>query len=65
MDKAYQIKGLLFRSDAGAFTINSSTGDALTNRRHRYYQSISEHADGERPDALSASQTWSAIPAIS
>ena len=60
MDGAYQVKGLLFRSDAGAFVINSSTGDSLTIGGAGI---INESVNAQTLNvslALSANQTWNA-----
>jgi len=60
MNGAFQVSSLLFRADAGAFTINSSTGDALTvggggiNNQSTATQTLNVDI------ALSANQTWTA-----
>ena len=60
MDGAYQIKGLLFRSDAGAFTINSSTGDSLTIGGAGIINQSANTQTLNVSIALSAAQTWTA-----
>ncbi len=60
MNGAYQVNSLLFRSDAGAFTISSSTSDTLTvggggiNNQSTSTQTLAV------PLALAANQTWTA-----
>lgn len=60
MDGAFQVNSLLFRSDAGAFTINSSTGDTLSvggggiNNQSVHTQTLNVAI------ALTANQTWTA-----
>lgn len=60
MNSAFQVNSLLFRSDAGAFTVNSSTGDTLSvggggiNNQSANTQTMNVNI------ALSADQTWTA-----
>ncbi|MBA4138342.1 MAG: hypothetical protein C0518_13605 [Opitutus sp.] len=60
MNSAFQVNSLLFRSDAGAFTINSSTGDTLSvggggiNNQSASTQTLNVNV------ALTADQTWTA-----
>ncbi len=60
MNGAFQANSLLFNSDAGAFTITSSTGDTLTiggggiNNQSTNTQTLNV------PIALNTSQTWTA-----
>jgi len=61
MNGAYQLNSLLFRSDAGAFTISSSTNDTLTvggggiNNQSTSTQTLTV------PLSLATSQTWTAV----
>lgn len=60
MNAAFQVNSLLFRSDAGAFTINSSTGDTMSvggggiNNQSEHSQTLNVSL------ALTANQTWTA-----
>jgi autotransporter-associated beta strand protein len=60
MDGAYQIKGLLFRSDAGAFTINSSTGDSLIVAGSGILNESASTQTLNVSVALTSNQTWNA-----
>ncbi len=60
MDGAFQIKSLLFRGDAGAFTINSSTGDTLTIGGGGVLNESTNAQTLNVPVYLSAGQTWNA-----
>jgi len=60
MTAAYQINSLLFRSDAGAFTISSSTGDTVTVGGGGIYNKSTETQTIGVPIAMAADQTWTA-----
>ncbi len=60
MNAAYNIHSLLFRDDAGAFNITSSTGDTLTVRGGGIYNDSTATQTLGVDIALGASQTWNA-----
>ncbi len=60
MDGAYILHSLLFRSDAGAFTINSSTGDTMTIRGGGIYNESTSTQTIATSIALGANQAWNA-----
>ena len=60
MDGAYILHSLLFRSDAGAFTINSSTGDTMTIRGGGIYNESTSTQTVNVSMALGANQAWNA-----
>ncbi|MBW7894308.1 MAG: autotransporter-associated beta strand repeat-containing protein, partial [Opitutaceae bacterium] len=60
MDGAYIAHSLLFRQDAGAFTVNSSTGDTLTVRGGGIYNESTSTQTLNVSVALGANQSWNA-----
>jgi fibronectin-binding autotransporter adhesin len=60
MNGAYIAHSLLFRGDAGAFTINSSTGDTLTVKGGGIYNASASTQTINTSVALASNQTWNA-----
>ncbi|MFH1496376.1 MAG: autotransporter-associated beta strand repeat-containing protein [Verrucomicrobiota bacterium] len=60
MNAAYNIHSLLFRDDAGAFDITSSTADTLTVRGGGIYNDSANTQTLGVDLALAANQTWNA-----
>lgn len=61
MNAAYEIRSLLFRDDAAAFTISSSTGDTLTINGGGIYNDDDDVQTLDVDIRLGDNQTWNAF----